>query len=263
MNKPTLTVIAAAAIATFIFVGHTQAESTSLNESFSVTAGGTLYIDSDAGTIDIESHDQNTVEIEVLKRGKNADDFEVAFEQNGNDVKVEGDKNSNWGGWGNHSMSVKFVVKVPESYNLDLNTGGGSIDVEDVKGNVKAYTSGGSIELGEIEGDVDVKTSGGSIRVEDVAGNIDARTSGGSVKAKLSKQITDDARLSTSGGSVVAYLAPSMAVEIDASTSGGRVKSEFEVDGTVKKNRVRGSINGGGPELTLRTSGGSVSIKEL
>ena len=42
-----------------------------------------------------------------------------------------------------------------------------------------------------------------------------------------------------------------------------RVKSDFEIDGKVKKMAVRGSINGGGPKLTLKTSGGSIKIKEI
>lgn len=263
MNKTTIVIAATSLIGAFVLFSKSQAEPTSSDQSFSVASGGTLYIDSDAGSIEVESHSLNTVDIQLLKRGENADEFEVSFEQDGNDIKVQGDKNSSWAGWGNTSLSIKYIVKVPEAYNLDLNTGGGSIGVEDIRGDIKAFTSGGSIDLGSIVGDVDVKTSGGSIRVEDVAGNLEARTSGGSVKASLSKQVTDSAKLITSGGSIVARLTPSMAVDLMASTSGGQVRSEFDVDGTVKKNKIKGSINGGGPELTLRTSGGSVSIKKL
>jgi len=41
------------------------------------------------------------------------------------------------------------------------------------------------------------------------------------------------------------------------------VSSEFSVDGEIKKRSIRGAINGGGPELVLKTSGGSVRIKEI
>jgi hypothetical protein len=62
---------------------------------------------------------------------------------------------------------------------------------------------------------------------------------------------------------LTAYLAKGIAVDVDASTSGGRVRSEFDVDGRVKRTSIRGRINGGGPELKMKTSGGSVSIKEI
>jgi len=223
-------------VATFALIGLSQANSDTIEKTFSVSSGGTLIIDSDSGTVDIESHDQDTVEVKVFKRGSNADDFTVKFEQDGDDVRIRGDKDSSWG---SYSLSVKYVIKVPQSYNLDLNTGGGSIEIEDLIGDVDASTSGGSIELGQIEGDIEVKTSGGSIRVEDIAGNIDAHTSGGSIKAKLSKQLSEDCKLTTSGGSITAYLSPSMAIDLNASTSGGRVSSSFDVDGSVKKNSIR------------------------
>lgn len=254
------TIVLSAALLIFTLVGLSHAGSDTIKESFNVSPGGTLIVDSDAGSIEVESHDSNTVEVEVYRKGSDIDDFTVRFEQEGDDVRIRGDKES---GWGNFSLQVKYVIRVPRSYNTELNTGGGSIAIEKLSGSVEAFTSGGSIKLGEIEGDVEVKTSGGSIRVEDVAGNIEAHTSGGSIKAKLSKQLTEDCKLTTSGGSIAVHLAPSMAVELNASTSGGRVSSEFDVDGSAKKTRIRGSINGGGPELTLRTSGGSVSVKEL
>jgi hypothetical protein len=34
------------------------------------------------------------------------------------------------------------------------------------------------------------------------------------------------------------------------------------IAGNITKRRISGDINGGGPTLTLRTSGGSVSIKK-
>jgi len=233
----------------------------SSEKTFKVQSGGTLYLDSDSGAIDIGTHDAEVVDIQVTKKGSDAEEFEVTYEQRGNDVYIEGDRNSR--GWGSHNIKVRFMIKVPESYNLNLKTGGGSIDVSDLIGQVEARTSGGSIELGRIKGDVEINTSGGSIDVDEVAGNIDAHTSGGSVRAKITQQPTKDAKLSTSGGSVTAFLLPSIKVDLKASTGGGRVRSDFDVDGSVSKRKIVGKINGGGPELRLKTSGGSVSIQKL
>lgn len=260
--KTKLKVIFATLTVALLFISVSKAKPSVQEESFNVSSGGTLAMDSDSGSIEIESHNKNTVEVTVKKKGKYIDDFEVSFAQDGNDVKVTGDKlknNFNWGG----SSYIKYIVKIPQQYNVDLRTGGGSIELSDLVGKVDAYTSGGSISLGRISGDVEVKTSGGSIKVDDVAGNINAHTSGGSIKAKISKQPTQDCRLTTSGGSVKAYLSPSIAVDLNASTSGGSVSSEIAVKGSMKRSRIKGTINGGGPELYLRTSGGSVSVKEL
>ena len=247
------------ALGALLLVGFATADDLRQEQSFTVTKGGTLYLDSDAGSLDIESHDRDTVEVFVEKYGRDADDFSVTFEQRGDDVRIDGDRD---GGWYSR-LNVRFRIKVPEEYNVDVKTGGGSIDLGNLNGQVNARTSGGSISLGNIQGDVKVKTSGGSIDVEEVAGNIKAHTSGGSVRATLTKQPTADCQLSTSGGSVTAYVKPDIKVDLLAKTSGGRVRSDLPVAGSVGKRSIEGEINGGGPALVLKTSGGSVRVKEI
>lgn len=256
INKTSFAI--AASIGALFFIGASQAQAEKVEKSFDVKPAGTLYIRTDSGSVEVESHASNRVDIEVRTRGDNAEDFVLEFNKDGNDVRVTGEHKRRFGSW---HMNARFIVKVPETYNVELKTGGGAIELSDLKGRVQAKTSGGSIDLGQIVGDVEVETSGGSITVEDVAGNINADTSGGSIRAKISKQPTEDSRLHTSGGSVTVYLAPDVAVDLKARTSGGRVKSDFDVEGTIKRNRIVGKINGGGPRLDLSTSGGSVRVK--
>lgn len=258
MNK--IAIIVAIAFIALTTVALSKADADLIEKTFTVNQGGTLSIDTDSGSIEIVSHNNDSVDVRVEKKGRNSEDFEVTFSHNGDDVKIVGDRKGVFS-WGN--SSAHFIVRVPERYNVDLKTSGGSIELSSLNGRVEAYTSGGSIKLGQIKGDVDVKTSGGSIRVDGVAGTINAHTSGGSIKAIISEQPIGDSRLTTSGGSVSAQLLGSIAVDLTASTSGGRVHSEFEVNGTVKKTKIEGEINGGGPKLILKTSGGSVKIKKL
>ena len=255
--------IISVSIIALLSMGLPHAKSERLTKSFNVESGGTLILDSDLGSVEIESHSSNVVDIKVHNKGTHTDNFKVNFSQDGNDVKISGDIDRSLFSMNGFSSSVRFIIKVPEQYNVDLSTGGGSIELSNLKGSVDARTSGGSINLGRIDGDVEAKTSGGSIHVDEVLGNINAHTSGGSIKAKISTQPTKDSRLTTSGGSVTAYLSPSIAVDLKASTSGGRVRSDINVSGTLKKTRIEGTINGGGPELYLKTSGGSVNIKEI
>ncbi len=144
--------------------------------------------------------------------------------------------------------------------DVDIRTSGGSISIGDVEGNVNAHTSGGSIKIKKAMGEIIARTSGGGIKIEEAMGAIDANTSGGSVTAYISKQPKQDCRLKTSGGSVKIYLETNVSVDVNAKTSSGRVRTDFEITGVVEKKSVRGEINGGGPELYLRTSGGDISI---
>lgn len=163
-------------------------------------------------------------------------------------------------------------------------TSGGSIEVVDVKGDVQVRTSGGSLRLGAIRGFISGRTSGGSIKAVDcnegidvrtsgggiwlggISKNVTARTSGGSIQATMATQPQSQCHLRTSGGRITLTLMPDVAVDLEAKTSGGRVSTDFEVESTIQgkvpKNRLEGSINGGGPLLKLRTSGGSIHLQK-
>ena len=154
------------------------------------------------------------------------------------------------------------------SASVDANTSGGSIAIGHVQGAVFARTSGGRIAI-EQAGPVTARTSGGSIAVGQAHGAVQAKTSGGSIDATLAVQPQDDSELRTSGGSIAIRLAPDIAVDIDASSSGGNVRVEdgLALDGDHLQRGepwkdVQATLNGGGPALRLRTSGGSIRLRQ-
>jgi hypothetical protein len=53
-------------------------------------------------------------------------------------------------------------------------------------------------------------------------------------------------------------------MDVNAKTSGGRVHTDFKValSGEISKRSMKGEMNGGGPELYLRTSGGSIYLRK-
>jgi len=280
----------------------------SINKSFNVGPGGTLTLDTARGSIEVRGNEGNRVDIEVVRNAKTSDKnrakeifgyLRLDFNQTSNDVIIKGVKTTDSNKKLN-KLNVKFIIKVPLSYNVNLITSGGSISVDDlegtvdirtsggslgldnIKGSVTGKTSGGSISIGEVNGNVKVNTSGGSIKignaygtvhahtsgggitVNEVMGTIQADTSGGSVKAYISQQPKGDCRLNTSGGSITVYLAENISLNVDAGTSGGSIHTDFPVtiQGKISKKELKAQINGGGPELYLHTSGGSIYIKK-
>ncbi len=154
------------------------------------------------------------------------------------------------------------VTVAQASGDVDVTTSGGSVKVGEVDGKVTAKTSGGSISIKRAGAGVVAETSGGWIEVSEVRGPIQASTSGGSIRAFLAEQPTADSRLSTSGGSVTVTVAEGLALDIDARASGGGVKSDLAVKSSEdKRDRLVGSLNGGGPQLVVRASGGSVRLE--
>ncbi|MBX3748055.1 MAG: DUF4097 family beta strand repeat protein [Verrucomicrobiae bacterium] len=148
--------------------------------------------------------------------------------------------------------------------DIELGTSGGGIQIEQISGTrLKTRTSGGSIRLAGINVPAEAHTSGGGLDIEAASAPLQASTSGGSIRARFSTAPRADVSLRTSGGSINVTLPNDAALELDAATSAGSVQCDFPVtvSGTVQRNALRGPIGGGGPLLTLRTSGGSIRVQ--
>jgi len=73
---------------------------------------------------------------------------------------------------------------------------------------------------------------------------------------------TADWRLSTSSGSVTIELAGKPAFALDAHSNSGRIDTQYPVAvGRIDRRELRGSVNGGGPLLHVRTSSGGIRIR--
>jgi len=146
-----------------------------------------------------------------------------------------------------------------------VKTSGGGIDVSGGKGSLDGKTSGGPVNVKDFQGAVQVKTSGGGINVINVAGKVDGKTSGGGITARFASPLSDEVNLATSAGGVTISVPESSAFDLDASTAAGSVSSELSVDSTGKpsRNQLKGSVNGGGKPVVLRSSAGSIQVRKL
>lgn len=151
---------------------------------------------------------------------------------------------------------------------IKIDTSGGHIEVSSSKGTLKADTSGGRIAVRNFAGDATVSTSGGGLALENVAGVLRGETSGGSIKATVLAPLPGEVRLETSGGSIELTAPAGAAFALDAATSVGRVTSDFPVTSVSnrsadrERDTLRGDVNGGGKTIKLRTSAGSIRIKQ-
>lgn len=165
--------------------------------------------------------------------------------------------------------------------DLEAQTSGGGIDLERIRGRVNVETSGGGIEGSEIDGPIDADTSGGSVRLDRVTGDIRAHssgggihlreaggrvvanTSGGGITATFARGNDRGGNLETSGGGIDVTLDPAVGLRIDASGSSVRADLPLTVRGVNSRQRLQGTLGGGGELLRMHTSGGGVRIDGL
>jgi TonB family protein len=131
-------------------------------------------------------------------------------------------------------FSATIEIHIPRHYNIEVSTGGGNIEVQDIDGRIRLISAGGNINVGRVSGKDDagrgerdsprnkndrlmartrspqeavplvaalIETQGGHITVGDVAGTLRATTSGGHITAG---NIGGDAVLRTGGGQIYA-----------------------------------------------------------
>lgn len=143
----------------------------------------------------------------------------------------------------------------------NLDTSGGKIEVVGGRGKLNADTSGGNVTVLNRVGDTKVESSGGKLRLGNISGKLSAETSGGSVSAILPSPVAGDVRLETSGGTITVVTPSNAALTIDAETSAGSVRSDLPISRTSSDDdSLKGTINGGGTKLVLRSSAGSIEI---
>lgn len=162
--------------------------------------------------------------------------------------------------------------------DIDLSTSGGSIEAKNSTGKIKLKTSGGHISLDNLEGHINASTSGGHIDGHAIKGGLSAHTSGGSIKMN---ELSCSLDASTSGGSINAMFAE-VGEFIKLSNSGGRITLKIPKDngydlklygsrmdkdfsltnfnGTVKENKIEGSVNGGGIPVSVNAGSGKVQL---
>jgi DUF4097 and DUF4098 domain-containing protein YvlB len=172
-------------------------------------------------------------------------------------TRLHGPLNGSTSGGGVHVADCEGAIKV--------GTSGGGIEITGGGGSLEGGTSGGGVTVRDFGGPASVGTSGGGITIENVKGKVKATTSGGPIEAVLLSPIPGDVTLSTSGGGVTVKVPDGAVFDLDAETSGGGVSCDLPVtvQGKMESGHLKGVVNGGGPAVELRSSGGGIHVKKL
>jgi hypothetical protein len=200
-----------------------EAAQKKFNQTFQVTPGGKLTVETDRGSIHVAGTSDNAVSVaaEIEERDKDVVAFEITANQQGNDVVVHGkeEKHVSWPwNWSFSSkLRVNYTIQVPRQFMLHLNTSGGDVNISTVEGSISGNTSGGNVDITSVKGDVEFSTSGGNITVEKSSGIIRTDTSGGNIDVTDATGIIE---VNTSGGNIKINAAEGA---VRAKTSGGSV----------------------------------------
>ena len=249
-----------------------------------VQPGGQLTLRADQGPVSVHTGTQDRIGCKVSLRAYSRDksrarslldQFELTARRNGESgVYLSGRFNSSH--HHSDSLSAQYQLLVPQHFNLDLATQGGTLHVDNLDGELRGVTAGGDIGTGNITGPVHLETAGGSIRLGSIGARLDARTAGGSISVG---NVKGDAALETSGGEITVGVVDGA---LQARTAGGDITLQAatgpvivetaggqirlgQCGGAVQAETAGGNIHLGGARGTVRaqTAGGSIDLLQL
>jgi len=152
------------------------------------------------------------------------------------------------------------VTITNQSGAISVTTKSSRISAEGLAANLTARTGSGAITLSYVgRGDADVQTQSSAVDIEGLDGGLKAVTGSGHVK------VTGAPRsawaITTGSGALDVILNSDASATVEATTGGGSVRvDKAYLAGTIGARRVSGTINGGGPAVTLTSRSATITI---
>ena len=210
-----------------------------IEKEFASKMEKTLNIDiRSGGDITVEGWNKDKIKIVVEYDGPDNADF-VDYDYNDGDLDIS----VNLFNMSDNVDDIRFLINVPYKFNIEMETMGGDVSVNNIDGEISGKTMGGDLDFSKIYGvinmitmggdisleeaqvDGSLKTMGGDVDFKNVAGNVKGNSMGGDISYK-------NVKLNTKGG------------KVEISTMGGDIEVDEAVDGAI-----------------VSTMGGDITIK--
>jgi len=266
----------------FVFVNPVPAQQTGdqFQRNFAIQSGGTLVVDNYKGLIRVTGSDSGQVVVNVLKKFEGTDkdktwwmaNTQIHFTNAADRVEVSVEYpscNCSTTDWDNHESyqaSVELTIQVPRKINLQIKGYKPEIDISDTDGDIRVSSYKAPIGIQGTSGGIHVETYKETVRLKNVTirGTLDVQMAKGEAWVEA-KSLGERVNLETEKGTIVLKAPQSAGMALDY--SGGR-RASFQSDFTIAaetscSSSVRGTINGGGTQVHLRSEKGSIRLEKL
>jgi DUF4097 and DUF4098 domain-containing protein YvlB len=261
-----------------------------ITREFRAAAGGRLILDLTAGgSVEIAGTGGSSVFVTYTLSC--APECEIAFDESKSGLKVTTAFKKQGG---RQNSDIDLEIRVPRSFDLELDSTGGGVSIDGVEGSFAGETQGGELTLHDVKGDAKLttmggkitvtdstvdgylKTMGGEVMIENVVGDVKATSMGGNVRYKnvrrrdgqlaspehvgkdLAEVSPDSVQISTMGGEIEIHDAPEGA---DLHTMGGDISVE-NARRFVRAKTMGGDIEIGSVDgwVQATTMGGDINV---
>ncbi len=258
-----------------------SAQSRVFDQTVPLASGGRLAVESNKGSLQLTGWDRDEVEIHVrieppenvsadyARRAVEATQIEVSG--GGQSVRIEPDYSDvpyREDRWNDNSRSipfVHFVIRAPRQIRLVVESDRGPATIRGFEGNLDIETDRGDADLSDLSGRITVEIDRGDhSRFSDISGSLDLEFDRTDVTMR-NITIDGDSLIEIDRGEIEIALPADQALTIITDLSR---RAEFDSDFPVTMESMdgrdfRGTINGGGPELSIESDRGRVRLRSI
>jgi hypothetical protein len=221
----------------------------------STYAGKEIIIDVAGSSTKREDEEDGSGSGSGMRRIPTGPSYEISAHEDNNTVSVHNN---------NPNQRTDLSLKIPANVkHLSLHTvNGGDIFVENVKGELEVTNVNGAIRLKDVAGSVVANTVNGNLMVNllsiDPSAPMAFSTLNGNVDVTLPADVKADMKLKSDRGEIFSdfdFSIDKSEPKVQKSESSGMYKLVLE-------DWVRGKVNGGGPEMMMKTMQGQIYIRK-
>ncbi len=207
------------------------------------------------------------------------------------------------GFFGSHNRRLRIDVHMPRNADLDVDTSNGGVEVSSLSGNITIHTSNGGVKADQLSGTIDLGSSNGGMTLDSLQGALRVRTSNGAInatrldgkcdlgtsnggvrvagrfeslditsgngrveaRAESGSSVSSPWSIHTTNAGVDLALPSGLKANLDASTTNGGITLNLpvQVQGYQSGTEIRGTLQGGGPEISIRTTNGGIQLRGI
>jgi hypothetical protein len=266
-----------------LLLASTSAQAEKLKARFDKTvplkAGAKVELENVNGVVTFEAWDRAEVRIEAEKWAESSrtdvakkvlGQVQIQVSQTPGGLKIQTkmpqhqDGFMNWLMGNSASAGANYRIRVPRQAVIAAGNVNGDLKLTGTRGGAKLVNINGAIAVDTLQGNLDVETVNGQIALTGLDGSVKATTVNGGIKAELA-EVSKDLRFETVNGGVDLRKPANSRMTLDAFMNHGTVESDFRVAGgdPKRKNILKGTVNGGGSKVYIRTINGGIQISEL
>jgi len=240
------------------------------NKTFNLTGKPDLRVETSDARVTVDTWDQNKIEAHVFVHGYKigSGGIDIYDHQSGDSVVVEVryPHEVHFFDFGVHNRQVEIEIHMPRQGRLDIKTGDGSVRLSGLKGEMKVTTGDGGQDIENVDGVLHARAGDGHIRATGRFDGLSLHTGDGRIEATAHPQSTMKSEwdVQAGDGSVTLRLPANFAANVDFATHDGHLDVDVPVTisgGRQRENNIRGTMNGGGNLLTIRTGDGSIHVE--